>query len=176
MTSILNVPYVGQVGSGANEHYNDCGAACVGMIIKFAGLEFTSVDAIYNEINPVNDSYLSVGGLIGVLLSRGIDCDWDAGVSTDKLVALVQKAPCIALIKYGDLEAIRPNKFDGSHFVVVIGGDDENIYIHDPLNSPTSGENVCVTRALWDDAWTGLDNDNPGNCKHCRRSKFYQRK
>lgn len=162
MTSYLNVLYIGQVGTGANEHGNDCGAACAAMIIKFAGLPVPTVDALYNEINPINDKYLSVGGVMGALLSRGIDCDWDAGVSTERLRQIVNDGnPCIALIKYGDLSKIRPNTFKGSHFVVVIGVDDSTVTINDPLNTPTSGEGVKIPRAMWDDCWTGLDDGNP---------------
>ena len=157
----MNIPYVGQVGAGANQHYNDCGAAAADGIVGWAGLPMPTVDDLYNEVRPFGDSYLQVADVMRLLFTRGIDCDWDAGVSTDRLVALVQKAPCIALIDYDELEAIRPNKFDGSHFVTVIGGDDKYIYIHDPLNTPTSGENIKVSRAMWDRAWTNLDDKNP---------------
>jgi len=157
----MNIPYVGQVGAGAQEHGNDCGAACACMVIGWAGQSIPTVDALYNEVHPIGDSYLQVADVMRALLTRGIDCDWDAGVSTDRLADLVQKAPCIALIKYGDLEHVRPNPFNGSHFVVVVGADDKNIYIHDPLNTPTSGENAKISRAMWDDCWTGLDDQNP---------------
>lgn len=162
MTSILSVPYIGQVGPGANEHGNDCGAAELQGVFTYAGKPAASVDALYNEIFPSGDAYLSVAGLMQASFKRSIDCDWDAPISTDRLVALVKAGnPVIALIKYGDLAKIRPNPFKGSHFVTVIDGDDKTVTIHDPLNSPTSGANIKVPRAMWDDCWTGLDDQNP---------------
>lgn len=158
----MQIPYIGQVGTGANEHGSDCGAACAAMILAYAGKPVSSVDALYNEAKPSGDGYLWVSDIMQMLFKRSIDCDWDAPVTTDRLVALVKAGnPVIALIDYDELEAIRPNSFNGSHFVVVYDGDDKNIYIHDPLNSPTSGANTKVPRAMWDKAWTNLDDQNP---------------
>lgn len=158
----MQIPYVGQVGVGANEHGNDCGAACAAMIIKYAGMDFYSVDAIYNEINPKDDKYLSVGGVISVLEKRGIGVDWDAGVTTNKLKEYVDSGkPCIALIRYGALANIRPNKFIASHFVVVMAVDDYYVTINDPLNTPTTGEGVRVPRVMWDTCWSTVGDDNP---------------
>jgi hypothetical protein len=158
----MNIPYVGQVGTGAQEHGNDCGAACAAMVIKYATGSTPTVDQLYNEINPKNDTYLSVGGLMSVLEKRDIDVDWDAGVSTNKLKEYIDTGyPCIALIKYGALAGIRPNKFTGSHFVVVTAVDDYYVTIHDPLNTPTTGENIRVPRVMWDKCWTGLADQNP---------------
>jgi hypothetical protein len=158
----MNIPYVGQVGQGANEHGSDCGAACACMVIAYAGKPYTTVDAMYNEAKPSGDGYLWISDIMQMLFRRSIDCDYDAPITTDRLVALVRAGnPVIALIDYDELEAIRPNSFNGSHFVVVYDGDDKDIYIHDPLNSPTSGANTKVSRAMWDKAWTNLDDQNP---------------
>lgn len=156
------IPYVGQVGTGANEHGNDCGAACAAMIISAAGMDFVSVDAIYNEINPKNDTYLSVGGVMSVLSRRGIDVDWDANIPTSRLKSYTDSGrPCIALIRYGALSGIRPNKFTGSHFVVILAVDDYFVTIHDPLNTPTTGENVRVPRVMFDTSWSTVGDGNP---------------
>ena len=158
----MNIPYVGQVGAGANEHGSDCGAACAAMILAYVGKPVSSVDALYNEAKPSGDGYLWVSDVMAMLFRRGIDCDWDAPITTDRLVALAKAGnPVIALIDYDELEAIRPNRFDGSHFVVVYDGDDKDIYIHDPLNSPTSGASIKVPRAMWDKSWNNLDDQNP---------------
>jgi hypothetical protein len=158
----MNIPYIGQVGIGANEHGSDCGAACACMVVAYAGKPYTTVDAMYNEAKPSSNGYLWVSDVMQMLFKRGIDCDWEAPITTDRLVALVKAGnPVIALIDYDELEAIRPNKFDGSHFVVVVDGDDKNIIINDPLNTPSSGANVKVPRAMWDKAWTNLDDQNP---------------
>lgn len=162
MTSYWNVPYVGQVGSGADEHGNDCGAASEAMVKRYFLGDSPTVDALYNAIRPSGDSYLSVGELLSQLTKAGIPCQWDAGIPTTELYSiLAEGVPGIALIRYGALNIIRPNNFTGSHFVVVIGMDLDTVYIHDPLNTPTSGECIKIPVKTWEIAWSTVGDDNP---------------
>lgn len=162
MTAYWKVPYVGQVGEGANEHGNDCGPTSVAMVLKFFGIDVPTVDKLFNEVQPSGDGYTSFGDLCKLLSARGVDVDYDAGISNGQLYEYLTKgAPVIALIRYGALSAIRPNKFTGSHFVVVIGMDLDTVYIHDPLNTPTSGECVKVPLETWNSAWGTLGDGNP---------------
>jgi hypothetical protein len=157
-----NVPYIGQVGSGANEHYNDCGPTSAGMVIKFYGANFTSIDALFNEVQPSGDSYTSFGDICKLWDARGIDADYAQEVTLGELYEyLVKGAPVVALIHYGALESVRPNSFKGSHFVVVIGMDLQNVYIHDPLNNVSTGERVPVPINLWISCWSTLGDLNP---------------
>jgi len=162
MTSILNVPYIGQVGEGANAHGNDCGASSAAMIIKGLIGSVPTVDSLYDEVRPSGDSYLSVGDLMKLLSARGIKCEWDANYAIKDLYwTLVQGIPVIALIRYGALSSIRPNKFTGSHFIVVVGIDLTHVYIHDPLNSVKSGSNIDVPIEMFEDCWSTVGDDNP---------------
>ena len=165
MTATLPVPYVGQVGSGADEHGNDCGPASAAMILKFAEEACPTVDALFNEVQPGGDVYTSFGDLCKILDARGIDVDYAAGVGMGELYEyLTRGMPLIALIHYDSLESIRPNKFDGSHFVVVIGIDLDSVYINDPLNTPTTGECVRVPLETWKNAWSTVGDGNPQQC------------
>lgn len=162
MTSTLNVPYVGQVGVGANEHGSDCGAASISMVIQYMGTDAPSVDKLYNEMYPSGNIYLSVSDLMMALSRRNIDSDFDAGVETKDLFwILKRKIAPVALIRYGALSKIRPNAFTGSHFVVVIGMDLDTVYIHDPLNTPTSGSNIAVPMDIWENCWSTVGDSNP---------------
>jgi hypothetical protein len=162
MTSILNVPYIGQVGEGANAHGNDCGASSVAMIIKMLTNNVPTVDSLYDEVKPSGDSYLSVSDLMILLNKRGIKCDWDAGYAIKDLYwTLTDGIPVIALIRYGALSPIRPNKFTGSHFIVVIGIDLTHVYIHDPLNSVSSGENIAIPIEMFESCWSTVEDYNP---------------
>lgn len=162
MTSKLSVPYVGQVGDGANEHGNDCGPSAAAMVIRFAGRDCPSVDALFNEVYPSGDGYTSFGDLAKLLDNRGIEVDYDQEVTIGEMYEyLVKGMPVIALIRYGALSSIRPNNFTGSHFVVVIGLDLDSVFIHDPLNTPTSGEGIALPLELWMDAWGTLGEGNP---------------
>lgn len=162
MTSILTVPYIGQVGEGASAHGNDCGAASAAMIIKNLLGIVPTVDSLYDEVRPIGDSYLSVGDLMNLLSKRGIRCDWDANYQTKDLYwTLTDGIPVIALIRYGALSSIRPNKFTGSHFIVIIGMDLDTVYIHDPLNSVSSGANVAIPIKMFETCWSTVGDDNP---------------
>jgi predicted double-glycine peptidase len=159
MTAFWNVPYTGQVGTGANEHGNDCGPACVSIVLKWAGITSPSIDDLFNEVQPSGDSYTSFGDLMRLLDRHGVDADYDASVTTKDLFwILASGVPVIALIYYGALETIRPNKFKGNHFVTVRGMDLDTVYINDPLNTPASGENIAVPMAMFEWAWsTAID-------------------
>ena len=155
MTSSWSVPYSGQVGTNANEHYNDCGPACVSMILKWGGITPPSIDNLFNEVQPSGDGYTSFGDLMRLLDRHGVDSDYDALVPIDDLFwILTTGVPVIALVLYGDLETIRPNSFKGNHFVVVRGMDLDTVYINDPLNTPTTGENIDVPMAMFEKAWS----------------------
>jgi len=157
-----NVPYVGQVGPGADEHGNDCGPACAAMVMKFFGVDTPPVDALFNEVQPSGDSYTSFGDICKLWDARGIDADYAQEVGLGELYEyLIKGAPVVALIRYGALESIRPNTFKGSHFVVVIGMDLQNVYIHDPLNNVSTGECVPVPINLWISCWSTLGDLNP---------------
>lgn len=157
-----DVPYIPQVGIGADGQHNDCGAASDAMLIQFFKVPCPTVDELYKEVSPNGDYYLSYGNLFKLLDTRGIDADYDVLVSNGELYEyLTRGAPVIALIHYGSLSTIRPNSFKGAHFVVVIGMDMKYVYIHDPLNNISSGECVQIPIALWNDAWQTTDGDNP---------------
>lgn len=163
MTSVLRVPYVGQVGQGADQQGNDCGAACVSMLLELLTKVSFSPDVLYSEAKPGQNVYLSVSDLMGMLSRRSISTEWRYNVSTPDLYWVLSRTmlPCIALIRYGALESIRPNDFKGSHFVVVIGMDLDTVYIHDPLNTPTSGQQVEIPLKLFETAWSTVGDNNP---------------
>ena len=162
MAYILNIPYVGQVGTGSNEHGNDCGATCVAMVLQSMGISTPNVDDLFNKAKPTGDSYLNIADLLIILGSYGISADFETGISNKDLWSLLSSgiAP-IALIRYGGLSSIRPNKFTGSHFVVVVGIDLDTVYIHDPLNCPTQGKNIAIPLSVWGEAWSTVGDDNP---------------
>jgi hypothetical protein len=162
VTAILSVPYIGQVGIGADEHGSDCGAASLAMLLLYGNVYCPTVDTLYNNMYPNGNKYLSYSDLMIYLSKIDWDSDYEVGVSTKDLFWILKNgiAP-IALIRYGALSSIRPNAFTGSHFVVVIGMDLDTVYIHDPLNTPASGEKIAVPMDMWETAWSTVGDENP---------------
>lgn len=163
MSAFLNVPYTGQVGNGADIHGNDCGPASVADVIKYYGIACPTVDALFDEVQPSGDKYTWYADLTILLSKRGLVPDYKVGVSTCDLFWILasKRVPVIVLVRYGLLESVRPNTFKGSHFMVVIGMDIDDVYVNDPLNKPTSGACVKIPIALFEAAWSSLGEDNP---------------
>jgi hypothetical protein len=165
---MLPVPFASQITPGALEHNNDCGAASAKMSVNAykVGLD-KSVDQFYNMIIPAGDMPLHIDGLQRVLTSYGVKNVWKAGQAVhDMYDILVMRCPIIALIHYAplvDAGLTEKKLFKGAHFVVVIGMDIENIYIHDPY-SQIMGIQLPVPVAIFNQAWSQCYLDgNPTN-------------
>ncbi|MCX7755981.1 MAG: N-acetylmuramoyl-L-alanine amidase [Anaerolineales bacterium] len=144
--SLLPVPYVSQLGPGADSRQNDCGAASAIMLLRayFPNLRMTP-DEFYTRFNiPGRDPYLSVNQLRGAMGSMGLFTDFQAGLTMQDLFnALAAVRPPIVLLRYSVLQAagLTERDFSGPHFAVVVGMDIRYIYLHDPLyTQPAHGE------------------------------------
>jgi hypothetical protein len=133
----LNVQFVSQLGSGADKFHNDCGAACVSMLVSAYTQQNVSVDEIYSRIQPNADTYLSVTQLKNALAWYGINASASYDLSKEFLWSkMIEKKPFIALINYKlihDADLDDNTAFTGMHFVVIVGLDTNGVLIHDPL-------------------------------------------
>ena len=163
--NVLPVPFVSQIAPGALEHNNDCGAATTLMVLKAYGVGDVTVDKIYNEIQPAGDTALMFGGMQRVLLARKIASEYNSYVRLGNAYEVLSgNRPAIALIHYGalvDAHLTERVTFRGAHFVVMIGLDIKNVYIHDPY-SVTKGNCLEVPINIFKQAWSqcSLDNNN----------------
>lgn len=133
---VLNVPFVSQLGVGADEHRNDCGAASACMLIGSYKAKTPTVDEFYNNTGMTYDGFLTAAQVIKVLESYSVSAKWQAGLKLDDLFQMLRaKRPVICLVGYGYIaDAIEvESTFRGSHFLVVVGMDAHNVYVHDPL-------------------------------------------
>jgi hypothetical protein len=65
---LLDVPYVSQKAPGSYAYYNDCGAACMPMILKAYSLaKDLIVDDFFDMVNPTGDVGLSAGAIVAFL-------------------------------------------------------------------------------------------------------------
>jgi GH25 family lysozyme M1 (1,4-beta-N-acetylmuramidase) len=134
----LNVTFISQLGSGADEFNNDCEMASVSMLINAYTQQNVSVDELYARISPGSDRYLTVAEGQNALSWYGINTVRSYDLSREFLWAKMQeKKPFIALINYKPIVdaglADTGVTFTGFHFIVVVGLDADGVLIHDPL-------------------------------------------
>ena len=142
MTDLISLPHYLQSAAGL------CLAACVRMVLAYWG------SAVSEE---------EVAELLGIALwgvrasairrlSRwGWDVDYGRGTRVDLAQWLQREIPVIAFVRTGFLEYWET---DVGHAIVVVGIDDEQVYLHDPVieKSPAS-----ISAISFDAAWTEMD-------------------
>jgi hypothetical protein len=169
-TTLLDVPYVSQKSPGSNAHYNDCGAACMSMILKAYSLaKELTVDELYDLVNPTGDVGLSAGAIVVKLADLRLKTSWKVFASQGALFETLQMIkPVFALIHYGPLVHNGYTEFKNfvkGHFVIIVGMDIAKIFIHDPDRD----DGVTVTAVPIDIFWEAwgkchLDEGNPDFC------------
>jgi hypothetical protein len=160
---LLAVPYVSQLGPGADVHRNDCGAACAAMLLRaYLGLALTP-DEFYTKFAIPGDVYLTVLQVRNAMGSLGLLTDFRAGLSLqDVFNTIATGKPLVTLLRYRTLSAagLTERPFEGPHFAVAVGMDCKNIYLHDPLyTDPAAGEAHAYPLDLFWQAWKDVAND-----------------
>jgi len=142
--TLLPVPYVSQLGTGADMHSNDCGAASAVMLLRAYQKSVLTPDDFYAQFNISGDPFLSVQQIQRALNSMGLMTEFRSGLAIQDLFnAMASGKPAIVLIRYKVLfeAGLTEKTFQGPHFAVVVGIDPKYIYVHDPLYSdPAVGE------------------------------------
>jgi hypothetical protein len=164
---LLPVPYVSQLGIGADAHRNDCGATCAVMLLRaYLGVNM-SPDEFYTRFAIPGDMYLSVSQIRNAMGSLGLLTDFRAGLSLqDMFNTIATGKPLITLLRYKTLSSagLTERPFEGPHFAVAVGMDCKNIYLHDPLYTKISdGEAHAYPLDLFWQAWkeVGSNPDMP---------------
>lgn len=171
---LLPVPYYSQVGEGANQNSNDCGAASGLMVLKAHKSNLVmNVDQYYKAANPtgVNES-LWVGQVRQVLSSNGVATEYKVGFDELMLFnCLRQRKPVIALFKYGtlvDKGLTQFTTFRGAHFAVIVGMNTKYIYLNDPYSTEKKGEARAIPIDVFWQSWKdAVQDSNP------ERAGFY---
>jgi len=129
---LLPIPFVTQDNSDpdADDFDNDCGPACFAMFLN----DTATPDEIYRSIRTDN-KFTSFWQLqdVGYRI-YGLATNRDNGL--DIRQAIRQGLGVMLLVNYGTIIDAYPNdrtEFRRNHFIVVVGFDDENFIVHDPL-------------------------------------------
>jgi nucleoid-associated protein YgaU len=138
MGTVLKIPYASQKDTKtAGYSFNDCGPACVNMMVLATGQNVTT-DQIYRRAGIVDKGALSVrtvmnaGNLYGLNLGYH-DISSDSSISSLR-TWIDQGRPALALIDYAPIMRARYHESSiiGGHFALVVGYDDDDVIVHDP--------------------------------------------
>ncbi len=133
----LNIPYKSQWDPDAKDHFADCGPTSLAMLLSALGKPI-SPDQMYTHIGQRGASeYTSFGDLTKAAKALDLTMtrkNFLPAKALDELKASLNAGkPFIALVNYAFWDPIVHNNFKGSHFVLVTGYDDDQVFIHDPL-------------------------------------------
>lgn len=168
----LDIPYRSQWDPDAVLHSTDCGPTALAMILNFYNVAITP-DGIYDHIPPkAPGEFTNFRELIDAAAANNVSLtryqydDQDAAFSN--LRANIDAGnPILALVSYKHWKEATGNQFDGGHFVVITGYDDEHIYFHDPLfglwvKPREKGAHLKFTNADFAAGWGGFsEEENP---------------
>ena len=161
--TLLPVPYVSQLGEGAEAHKNDCGAACSAMLLRAYVNSTLTPDEFYTTFNITGDPYLSVLTMRNAMGKLGVLTNYKVGLTmADLFNTFATGKPAIVLIRYKVLEdaGLTEKHFEGPHFAVGVGMDSKYVYLHDPLyTNPSDGEAHPYPLDLFWKAWVDVAND-----------------
>lgn len=161
--TLLSVPYISQLGTDADAHANDCGAACAAMLLAAYQKLSITPNEFYTQFNIPGDPYLSVTQIRNAMTRLGLLTDFRAGLSIPDLFNLVATGkPAVVLIRYKVLyeAGLTEKSYQGPHFAVVVGLDPKFIYLHDPLyTNPVVGEAHAYPLEIFWQAWKAAATD-----------------
>jgi hypothetical protein len=159
----LAIPYKSQWDPDAKDHHADCGPTSLSMLLAALG-DAVSPDQLYRHIGERGVSqYTSFTDLINAAKARNLPMtrkNFMPATAFDELKKTLDSAmPFVALVNYAFWDPIVKNGFRGSHFVLVVGYDDQKVYIHDPLfkgSRRDQGQYCAYTHDQFLDAWGGF--------------------
>ena len=140
MARILNITHSRQ------ETETGCLAACAQMVLDFLGIQ-RSQDELASQMHSI-PHVGTVGRNILNLQSPGLHVIYTHGTLEHLRLWLSQEVPVIALVQTVELPYW--DKMEARHAVVVVGLDEENVYLLDPARAP---EVITVSRGDFALAW-----------------------
>lgn len=139
----LPVPFVSQHGAGADARQNDSGAAAAVMLVRACQPQsaFTP-DVFAARFALPGDAHFTLPQLRAALAQLGIATEFRTGLTMqDTFAALAAGKPLLLPLRAQTLAQAGwlPAGVQGPHFVVAVGLDIRNAYLHDP-SRPAAAE------------------------------------
>lgn len=156
--TILPVPFVSQVGSGADARQNDSGAAAAVMLIRaYQPLSAFTPDVFAARFALPTDSHFTLAQIRAALASLGLATESRAGLAMQDLFTfLAAGKPVLTALRCQTLAEAGFTECgpDGPHFVVVVGLDIRYAYLHDPRGAtPAEGAARALPLDIFWKAW-----------------------
>ncbi|MFH2103699.1 MAG: SH3 domain-containing protein [Chloroflexota bacterium] len=154
---LLPVPYVSQLGPGADRFTNSSGAAAGVMLMRAYGQALVTPDEFFLQAGNQADTPLSLQQIRVTLGANGVQVEQRSGLKLGELaIVLITGRPAIIVVKHAVFAqaGLTLESFFGPHYLVALGLDLENIYLHDPLRRDGSGQGQAVPWLVLYQAWT----------------------
>jgi hypothetical protein len=155
--SILPVPYLSQMEAGTDQFISDSGAAAGAMLAQAYSDQTITPAEFFKQTGQIDDNPLSFEQILNTLGAKGIPVELRSGLKlADLALILFSGRPVIALVKQMVLQeaGLTPEKFDGPHYLAVVGVDVEHAFVHDPLRRDASGQSQGIPWLIFYQAWT----------------------
>jgi uncharacterized protein YgiM (DUF1202 family) len=111
----------------------------------------------FNQTGQHADSPLSFTQISNAMRTNGIPVEMRTGLKlADLSLILFSGRPAILPVKQTVLQqaGLTPETFNGPHFLVVVGVDVKQAYVHDPLRQDASGQAQSIPWLTFYQAWT----------------------
>ena len=155
--SILPVPYISQPGEDGDQSTNDSGAAAVVMLLRAYTDQAINPADLYNKAAQGTHNPLSFTQILNAMGVNGVTVELRSNLNLpDLALILFSGRPVIAPIKQAVLQkaGLAPETITGPYYVVVVGMDTKQVFIHDPLRKEPSGEAQGIAWQTFYEAWT----------------------
>ncbi len=128
----MHVPYVSQWDATAHLSRGDCGIVAACMCALWKGVKTTPDEMLLKAKLPIGRHYYDFPDVILAAQTVGLKLNYCYPANWNVIRAeLLAGRPVISLLRYGMITH-NQDDFDGSHFWLCIGFDDQFVYVNDP--------------------------------------------
>ncbi len=167
---IEGIPYLSQLGPDADFAPGDCGPASMAMVLRHqTGIPIT-VDQVSEATgNPEGFRFTNNMTLIRTARKWDVSMYWARHLIVERLIdELNAGRPVIALVHYPSLPIRYDPKYPYSHFIVLVGYDDKDLYYHDPYFPGDGGNSTPISHSEFNIAWSNVTK-NGNSARQCLR-------
>jgi len=124
------VKYHSQWDADATKYRNDCGPACLRMILDYKGVDVTTDElAMACGMSP-DKAYTTGPDIERVASQYGVTMH---AVAYQDFNYFIQRTPCVVLVHYGSIPITeRQDPYEGGHFLVLLSVGNGSAFYHDP--------------------------------------------